>query len=73
MSIIIPQIKVSNVKYDCDHISMSITLCIRASNPHTHLMGAFTWDKWILLAALLLDFCFKIIWEAFHLLHDADV
>ena len=29
-------------------------------------MDAFTWDKWIILAAFLLDFFFKIIWEAFH-------
>ena len=29
-------------------------------------IDAFTWDKWILLAAFLLDFFFKIIWEAFH-------
>ena len=29
-------------------------------------MDAFTWTKWILLAAFLLDFFFKIIWEAFN-------
>ena len=29
-------------------------------------MDALIWDKWILLAAFLLDIFFKIIWEAFH-------
>ena len=29
-------------------------------------MDAFTWGKWILLAAFLLDFYFKIILETFH-------
>ena len=35
-------------------------------------MGAFTWDKWISLAAILLGFIFKIIWGALRRTHVTD-
>ena len=38
-------------------------------------MDAFTWDKWILLAAFLLDIFFKMIWKYFidHMLPEEQL